>query len=68
MHVATGIPKSTLKLNFRQPKFFIKFFHSVALNKFLMPASVAQLDVHPTGDQEVAGLTPAQSATFFPGD
>ena len=24
------------------------------------PASVAQLDVHPTGDQEVAGSTPAK--------
>ena len=25
-----------------------------------MPASVAQLDARPTGDQEVAGLTPAE--------
>ena len=33
-----------------------------------MPASVAQLDVHPTGDLEVVGLTPAGSATFFCGD
>ena len=32
------------------------------------PASVAQLDVRPTRDQEVAGLNPAGSATFFPGD
>ena len=32
------------------------------------PASVAQLDVRPTGDQEVAGSNPAGSATFFPGD
>ena len=31
-------------------------------------ASVAQLDAHPTGDQEVAGLTPSGSATFFRGD
>ena len=30
-----------------------------------MPASVAQLDARPTGDQEVASLTPAGSATFF---
>ena len=30
-----------------------------------MPALVAQLDALPTGDQEVAGLTPARSATFF---
>ena len=32
------------------------------------PASVAQLDACPTDDQEVAGLTPAGSATFFRGD
>ena len=31
-------------------------------------ASVAQLDAHPTGDQEVAGSNPVVSATFFPGD
>ena len=29
---------------------------------------LAQLDAHPTGDQEVAGSTPAGSATFFHGD
>ena len=29
---------------------------------------VAQLDEHTTGDQEVAGSTPARSATFFSGD
>ena len=28
-------------------------------------ASVAHLDVRPTGDQEVAGSTPAGSTTFF---
>ena len=28
-------------------------------------ASVAQLDVHLTGDQEVAGSTPTGPATFF---
>ena len=33
-----------------------------------MPALVAQLDAHLTGDQEVAGSTPARSATFFRGD
>ena len=32
------------------------------------PASVAQLDARPTGDQEVAGSTSAGSATFFHGD
>ena len=32
------------------------------------PASVAQLDARPTGDQKVAGSTPAGSATFFRGD
>ena len=31
-------------------------------------ASVAKLDAHPTGDQEVAGSTPIGSATFFRGD
>ena len=32
------------------------------------PSSVAQLDARLTGDQEVAGSTPAGSATFFRGD
>ena len=32
------------------------------------PASMAQLDAHPTGDQEVAASAPAKSATFFCGD
>ena len=32
------------------------------------PASVAQLDAHPTADQEVVGLTPTGLATFFHGD
>ena len=32
------------------------------------PVCVAHLDVLPTGDQEIAGLTPARSATFFHGD
>ena len=31
------------------------------------PASVAQLDARPSGDQEVAGSAPASSATFFHG-
>ena len=29
---------------------------------------VAQLDVHPTSDQKIAGSTPARWATFFRGD
>ena len=29
---------------------------------------MAQLDAHLSGDQEVVGLTPASSATFFCGD
>ena len=29
---------------------------------------LGDLDARPTGDQEVAGLTPARSATFFQGD
>ena len=32
------------------------------------PASVAQLDARPTGDQEVAGSTPVGLATFFRGE
>ena len=32
------------------------------------PASVAQLDARPTGDQEVAGSISARSATLFRGD
>ena len=32
------------------------------------PALVAHLDAHQTGDQEVAGSTPTESATFFRGD
>ena len=32
------------------------------------PALVAELDGRPTGDQEVAGLTPAGMATSFHGD
>ena len=31
----------------------------------MTPASVAQLDARPIGDQEVAGLTPTRSATFI---
>ena len=30
-----------------------------------MPASVAQLDSHQTGDQEVVGLTPSQVSNIF---
>ena len=30
--------------------------------------SVAQSDVGPTGDQEVAGFIPAGSGNFFPGE
>ena len=33
-----------------------------------MPALVAQLDACPTGGQEVADSTPAESASFFCGD
>ena len=29
---------------------------------------LAQLDARPTDDQEIAGLTPTRSATFFRGD
>ena len=40
--------------------------HEISI--YLRPASVAQLDACPTGEQEVAGSTPAGSATFFHGD
>ena len=35
---------------------------------FCAAASVAQLDARPTGDQEVAGSSPAGLATFLRGD
>ena len=38
------------------------------LSPAALPALVAQLDARPTGDQEVAGSTPAGSATLFRGD
>ena len=44
--------------------FFFFFFFVVVF----LPVSVAQLDARPIGDQEVAGSTPAGSATFFLGD
>ena len=34
----------------------------------MMLTSAPQLDVSPTGDQEVVGLIPARLATFFHGD
>ena len=34
----------------------------------ILPALMAQLDARPTGNQEVAGSTPAGSATLFRGD
>ena len=49
---------------------FCQFFHSSFLsstlwkmakhNSSIVPASVAQLDARPTGDQEVAGSTPVE--------
>ena len=51
---------------FRRVFFFFLFFFFFFLMLFLiLPASLAQLDAHPSGDQEVVGLTPAGSATFF---
>ena len=32
-----------------------------------LPASMAQLDAHPTGDQEVAGSTPAEVGNILSG-
>ena len=40
----------------------------VRLTSLSKPASVAQLAVRPTGDQLVAGSSPAGSAIFFCGD
>ena len=37
-------------------------------NNYCGPTSVAQLDARPTGDEEVAGSTPAGSEKFFHGD
>ena len=39
-----------------------------AFNKSDSLTSVAQLDACPTSGQEVMGLTPAKSVTFFRGD
>ena len=36
--------------------------------KYWVPASVAQLDARPTGDQKVVGSIPAGLAIFFRGD
>ena len=36
--------------------------------KHTLPASIAQLNARPTGDQEIGGSTPSGSATFFHGD
>ena len=33
-----------------------------------MPASVAQMDAHPTSDQEVAGSTPTRAQLFKAND
>ena len=47
-------------------------YNNLFVHKFFswpyLPASVAQLDVLPTGDQEVTGSTLPRSATFFRGD
>ena len=34
----------------------------------LLPALVAQLDAHPTGDQDIVGSTLAGLTAFFSGD
>ena len=47
---------------------YFQFIQSQNINSVERPASVAQLDARPTGDQEVAGPTPTGSATFFRGD
>ena len=44
-----------------------RILYHIAMYSKNMPASVAQLDVCPTGDQEIAGSIPAGSATFFHG-
>ena len=38
----------------------IHFYNKLLFNAREKPASVAQLDARPTGDQEVAGSTPAE--------
>ena len=47
----------------------VKIKYKRKVKQTYQPASVAQLDARPTGDQEVAGLTPPpRSPTFFCGD
>ena len=36
------------------------YFHASVILTYFEPASVAQLDARPTGDQEVAGSKPAE--------
>ena len=45
-----------------------KVMQKATLYSKYRPASIAQLDACPTGDQKVAGSTQAESATFFHGD
>ena len=48
----------------------LKIYFSLLLlsRKANLPASVAQLDARPTGDQEVAGSTPAEVGNILCGD
>ena len=43
----------------------MRYVLHVHFHMHMRPALVAQLDVRPTSDQEVAGSTPAGSTTFF---
>ena len=52
LNMCTSLGSSTLSVT----------YHRVFYLIYIGPASVAQLDARPTGDQEVAGSTPAESA------
>ena len=50
-------------------KFTLTFASAFLFEVINLPlALVAQLDVHPAGDQEIADTTPAALATFFHAD
>ena len=46
----------------------VRSSYMFSLHLYSWPQSLAQLDVRQTGDQTVAGSTPAGLATFFHGD
>ena len=74
-----GLLNANIQLNETRDKTGMRPFHQLVrlsklkgynyfVRELIEPASVAQLDARLTGDQRVAGSTPAESATFFRGE